>query len=178
MFHVSGLFRISISDLQLINCHACIFWYFRAYIDLMCICWFYPCLRVYNECVFLFVQTGPELLPRVSMLLLLTKVIGTSTIRLQVEPRIKRHTQYLRRVVLWQCVCVVGAGIRLSDGSVYQRWRAGGMCARRTAWDRRSAGGFTLLVLLCQRRCAEGQYLSDVILPLNMFVLTVLGLHN
>lgn len=50
-------------------------------------------LRVYNECLFLFVQNGPELLPRVSMLLLLTKVIGTSTPRLQVEPGIKSAAQ-------------------------------------------------------------------------------------
>lgn len=81
------------------------------------------------------------------------------------------------RSIWWELCCdsvfVVGAGIRLSDGSVCQRWRAGGMCGRRTAWDRRSAGGFTVPVLLCQRRCAESQYLSDVILPLNTFVLTV-----
>lgn len=59
-----------------------------------------------------------------------------------------------------ESVCVVGAGIRLSDGSVCQRWRAGGMCARRTARDWRSAGGFTVIVLLCQRRCAQGECLS------------------
>lgn len=43
------------------------------------------------------------------------------------------------------------------------------MCARRTAWDWCSAGGFTVLVLLCQRCCAQGRclslsYVHDIIL--------------
>uniref|UniRef100_A0A671S8A3 EIF-2-alpha kinase activator GCN1-like n=1 Tax=Sinocyclocheilus anshuiensis TaxID=1608454 RepID=A0A671S8A3_9TELE len=40
-------------------------------------------------------KNGPELLPRVSMLLLLTKVIGTSTPRLQVETHIQISAQTL-----------------------------------------------------------------------------------
>lgn len=38
-------------------------------------------------------QNGPELLPRRDMLILLTRVIGTGSPRLQVSPRLHNHSQ-------------------------------------------------------------------------------------
>lgn len=38
-------------------------------------------------------QNGPELLPRRDMLVLLTRVIGTGSPRLQVSPQLHNHSQ-------------------------------------------------------------------------------------
>lgn len=75
---------------------------------------------VMMNCVSL--QNGPELLPRVDMLLLLTRIIGTATPRLQV--RHEATPSFCCYCFGYQRPCCVfpGAGLAVPHLSVLQRW--------------------------------------------------------